>query len=123
MTALDVLRRPGARLHPVLTALDAAGMGITQPIPDHLVDRIEIAAKYGSFIEKERREADRLAGSAARPIPPALGFDEVQGLRVEARQKLALHRPQTIGQATKIAGVTPTDIAALLVHIARQPPG
>ena len=121
MSALDVLRRPGARLRPVLAALDAAGLGETRAIPDHLVKRIEVAAKYGTFIEKERREAARLAGSAARPIPPALGFDQVRGLRVEAQQKLSAHRPQTIGQATKIAGVTPTDIAALLVHLAQRP--
>lgn len=119
MSALDLLRRPDAHLRPVLAALAAASLWNHQPIPDLLAERIEIAATYGTFIEKERREAARQEGSAARLIPPALGFDQVMGLRVEAQHKLSAHRPQTIGQAAKIAGVTPTDIAALLVHLGR----
>ncbi len=123
MSALDLLRRPAARLRPVLAALADAHLLEIGPLDDLLAGSIEVAAKYGAFIEKEEREAAKQAGHASRPIPPALGFDQVRGLRVEAQQKLTTHRPQTIGQATKIAGVTPSDIAALLVHLGRQPAG
>lgn len=123
MSALDLLRRPAARLRPLLAALADAQLLETDPIDSGMAGKIEVAAKYGAFIEKEEREAAKQASNASRLIPLALGFEQVRGLRIEAQQKLAAHRPQTIGQATKIAGVTPSDIAALLVHLGRQPGG
>jgi len=76
--------------------------------------------QYGSFIDKERKEVDRIASSANQPIPQGLDYSSVKGLRVEASQQLTRTRPSTLGQAARTAGVTPTDIAALLVYLQRE---
>ncbi len=118
LTALDIARRPHVSLDQVLSACVALDMvPMTRP-SGYALERAEIAAKYCSFIEKEEREVARHAASASQAIPSDLDFARVQGLRVEARQKLQAARPLTIGQATRTAGVTPTDVGALLVHLA-----
>jgi tRNA uridine 5-carboxymethylaminomethyl modification enzyme len=80
---------------------------------------VEIEAKYGAFIERAGREAARFARLEDRRLSPDLDFETVQGLRIEARQKLARTRPMTVAQAGRLSGVTPADVAALLVHAAR----
>ncbi|HEV2065927.1 MAG TPA: FAD-dependent oxidoreductase [Thermomicrobiales bacterium] len=117
LTAMDLVRRPGVSLDSVLSASAALGMLTVDRPSRYALDRAEIAAKYGSFIEKEQREVARYASSESWAIPPDLDFTVVKGLRVEARQKLQAARPTTIGQAGRTAGVTPTDIGALLVHL------
>lgn len=120
LSALDVVRRPGVNLHSVLSACAALGMiGMERPA-EYALQRVEIAAKYASFIEKEEREVTRHAASDLQAIPAGVNFASVEGLRVEARQKLDIARPKTVGQARKTAGVTPTDIGALLIHLVTE---
>ncbi|HWK80404.1 MAG TPA: FAD-dependent oxidoreductase [Thermomicrobiales bacterium] len=121
MSALELVRRPGTTLPQVLAALDALGLW-TCDLPESpvVVERAEIAAKYSAFIAKEEKEVERFRAHDAQPIPQSLGFDEVTGLRVEAAQALARVRPATIGQASRTAGVAPSDIGALLIHLKRQ---
>jgi tRNA uridine 5-carboxymethylaminomethyl modification enzyme len=103
----------------VLRALSHVGLWLDD-LPAGLVrERAEVAIKYGSFIEKEEREASRQLRSHTEHIDPDLDYRDVHGLRIEAVQKLTAARPITIGQAKRTAGVTPSDIGALLVHIAR----
>ncbi|HVL24344.1 MAG TPA: FAD-dependent oxidoreductase, partial [Thermomicrobiales bacterium] len=119
MNGLDLARRPGVRLETAIRALARVGLWAGE-VPSGLVhDRAETAIAYGSFIEKEEREAARHQRSLTEQIDPTLNYDEVQGLRIEARQKLSAARPVTVGQAMRTAGVTPSDVAALLVHLAR----
>jgi tRNA uridine 5-carboxymethylaminomethyl modification enzyme len=120
LTALDIARRPHVSLNSVLSACVALGVFAAERPCGYALERAEIAAKYGSFIEKEEREVARHAASESQAIPSDLDFALVQGLRVEARQKLQAARPMTIGQATRTAGVTPTDVGALLVHLAAE---
>lgn len=120
LTALDIARRPQVSLNSVLSACAALGMTGAERPAGHVLERAEIAAKYASFIEKEEREVVRHAASDSHSIPSDIDFAGVDGLRVEARQKLRATRPVTIGQARKTAGVTPTDIGALLVHLATE---
>lgn len=120
LTALDVARRPHVSLDSVLSACVALGMFAGERPRGYALERAETVAKYGSFIEKEEREVARHAASESQAIPASLDFALVEGLRVEARQKLQAARPMTIGQATRTAGVTPTDIGALLVHLASE---
>jgi tRNA uridine 5-carboxymethylaminomethyl modification enzyme len=120
MTGLDLVRRPGVHLESALRALSQVGLW-SEEMPSGLVlERAEVAIKYGSFIEKEEREASRHVRSHTERIDPDLDYRGVQGLRVEAVQKLTAARPLTVGQAQRTAGVTPSDIGALLVHIARS---
>jgi len=119
LSAMDLVRRPGVSLESVLSASTALGMSTPDRPPGYALERVEIAAKYNSFIEKEQREVARRASSETWIIPLGLDFEGVKGLRVEARQKLQAARPATIGQAGRTAGVTPTDIGALLVHLSQ----
>jgi tRNA uridine 5-carboxymethylaminomethyl modification enzyme len=120
MTALDIARRPESTLTHVIDALRTLGMWDLPDLPPLTLERAAIACTYGSFIEKEQREAGRHSRSEHQILPDDLHYADVPGLRIEAAQKLAAARPATVGQAMRTGGVTPSDIGALLVHIARR---
>ena len=120
MTALDLLRRPEATVNHLVRVLGTLGDGALSNVPEQTLAEVEIEAKYGAFIERAGREAARFARLEDRRLPADLNFDAVHGLRIEARQKLARSRPLTVAQAGRLAGVTPADVAALLVHAARS---
>lgn len=80
---------------------------------------VEISVKYEGYIAKELRAADEFRRMESRAIPPDLDYEHMNGLRIEARQKLAKFRPQNIGQASRISGVSPADITALMIHLGR----
>jgi tRNA uridine 5-carboxymethylaminomethyl modification enzyme len=93
---------------------------VEDPAPDAAVrEQIEIQAKYEGYIERQRAEVERSAAMEARALPVDLDYREVRGLSAEVQQKLNRHRPQTIGQAARISGVTPAAISLLLVHLKR----
>jgi tRNA uridine 5-carboxymethylaminomethyl modification enzyme len=121
MTALDIARRPGVTLRQTIAALRQLEMWPLPEFPDLTLDRAEIAAKYGSFIEKEHNEAARHIKNEHHVVPDTVDFASINGMRIEAAQKLSSNRPATIGQAIRRAGVTPSDIGALLVHLAKRP--
>lgn len=81
------------------------------------VTAARIEGKYGGYIERQSREVDRFRRMEARGIPHDVDFTEMKQLRIEAREKLAAVGPRSIGQAQRIAGITPSDIAALLVYL------
>jgi tRNA uridine 5-carboxymethylaminomethyl modification enzyme len=84
-----------------------------------VAEQVEIQAKYEGYIERQRAEVERRAAMETRALPPNLDYREVKGLSVEVQQTLNRHRPQTIGQAGRISGVTPAAISLLLVHLKR----
>lgn len=90
--------------------------GVHDPL---VAEQVEIQAKYEGYIERQRDEVARGAAMEAKPLPPALDYRQVRGLSSEVQQKLNLHRPQTVGQASRISGVTPAAISLLLVHLKR----
>jgi tRNA uridine 5-carboxymethylaminomethyl modification enzyme len=93
---------------------------IPQPEVDPVVaEQIEIQAKYEGYIERQRDEVVRRAAMESKPLPATLDYRQVRGLSTEVQQKLNLHRPDTVGQASRISGVTPAAISLLLVHLKR----
>jgi tRNA uridine 5-carboxymethylaminomethyl modification enzyme len=93
---------------------------VPQPAVDPVVaEQIEIQAKYEGYIERQRDEVARRAAMESKPLPPTLDYRQVRGLSTEVQQKLNLHRPDTVGQASRISGVTPAAISLLLVHLKR----
>jgi tRNA uridine 5-carboxymethylaminomethyl modification enzyme len=84
-----------------------------------VADQVEIQAKYEGYIERQREEVARRAEFESRALPADLDYREVRGLSAEVQQKLTRHRPETIGQAARISGVTPAAISLLLVHLKR----
>ena len=114
-TLAELLRRPGVTYASLLT-LPGAG----EAVPDGAVAaQVEIATKYAGYIERQKEEIAHRAGQEAQRLPAHLDYRTVRGLSVEVQQKLNLHRPETIGQAARISGVTPAAIALLLVHLKR----
>lgn len=119
MTALDLARRPHVGLDSVLRVLIELNMW-SDPVPQPTtLERAQIAIRYGAFIEKEETEAQRHRKAAEDRLDPELDYNDIRGLRIEARQQLNATKPLTVGQAQKTPGVTPGDISALLVHVSR----
>lgn len=114
-TSADVLlRRPGVRychLQPILGLPD---------VPDYVIEQAELDALYGSYILRQQREAERVRRMESRCIPRDMDYDSMKGLRAEARMLLQRFRPATLGQASRLAGVNPSDIAIVLFALERR---
>jgi tRNA uridine 5-carboxymethylaminomethyl modification enzyme len=110
----DLLRRPDvtyAALRPLL-GRPAAN--------DDIAEQVEIEAKYAGYIARQKDEVARQAAQENTAIPRDMDYQAVRGLSREVQQKLAQHRPETVGQASRIQGITPAAIALLLVHLKRR---
>ena len=86
-------------------------------LPADVTEQVEIELKYSGYIERQQRQVDQFKKTEGRKIPADLNYDEVPSLRIEARQKLKQIRPENIGQASRISGVSPADISVLLVYL------
>ena len=84
---------------------------------DEVIEQLEISAKYAGYIDKQVAEVERTSQLEHLKLPATLDYREVRALSHEVRQKLSLHRPDTLGQAARIPGVTPAAISLLLVHL------
>jgi len=114
----DLLRRPEVTYDSLMTLA-----GVNPAVEDPQVSaQVEIQTKYEGYIDRQRDEVARREQLDALPLPADLDFHGVRGLSVEVRQKLAAQRPETLGQASRISGVTPAAIALLLVHLKRGNP-
>ena len=80
-------------------------------------EQVEIAAKYAGYIERQQDEIDRQLANENLRFPPDLDYTQVRGLSKEVQIKLSAQRPDTLGQAGRISGVTPAAISLLLVHL------
>ena len=114
----DLLRRPETSYQGLMT-LPGAGPAIEDA---QVVAQVEIQTKYQGYIERQRDEVMRREQYDALPLPADLDFAAIRGLSAEVRQKLAAHRPETLGQASRISGMTPAAISLLLVHLKRGNP-
>lgn len=85
-----------------------------------VIEQIEISAKYAGYIDMQKTEVERAAHYENLKLPVDLDYMQVAALSVEVRQKLARHRPQTLGLASRISGVTPAAISLLLVHLKKN---
>jgi tRNA uridine 5-carboxymethylaminomethyl modification enzyme len=114
-TLASLLRRPDVS-YPALMTLPGAGPGVDDP---RVAEQVEIQSKYFGYIERQQEEIERNAGQEGARLPPDLDYRTVRGLSIEVQQKLNQHRPETVGQAARISGVTPAAISILLVHLKR----
>jgi tRNA uridine 5-carboxymethylaminomethyl modification enzyme len=124
VTALDFLRRTDVHYDLIADAFNQNGIeidGISDwTLPPNLAERTEIEARYAAYIEKEQAMVDRARKLEDRRIPAHVDFRNLPSLRNEARDKLDRLRPATLGQASRIAGVTPGDVAVLMVYLERN---
>ncbi|MDH3691260.1 MAG: tRNA uridine-5-carboxymethylaminomethyl(34) synthesis enzyme MnmG, partial [Gammaproteobacteria bacterium] len=112
---LGLLRRPEVGYRQLMT-LPGAGKGVTDL---KVTQQVEIQAKYLGYIERQQAEIERQRRNEQTRLPEGLDYQEVRGLSTEVVQKLSAHKPTTIGQASRISGVTPAAISLLLVHLKR----
>jgi len=112
----DLLRRPQVSYASLLT-LPGAGEAVLAP---EVVEQVEIQAKYQGYIERQQDEIDKGLAHESLPLPADLDYGEVRGLSFEVRQKLSQAKPQTLGQASRVQGVTPAAISLLLVFLKRR---
>ena len=113
----DLLRRPEVSYAGLMTLPGVEGGESSDPA---VVEQVEIQAKYHGYIERQKEEVARNQASEELRLPAALDYAEVRGLGIEVQQKLNQHRPETLGQAARIQGVTPAAISLLLVHLKRR---
>jgi len=116
-TLADLLRRPQVRYQELIGLCEMDPERVTDTA---VIEQLEIEARYAGYIERQRDEIARQRKHEDTPIPEETDYQEVQGLSNEVRQILIEHRPVTLGQATRISGVTPAAISLLLVHLKRQ---
>jgi tRNA uridine 5-carboxymethylaminomethyl modification enzyme len=115
-TLIELLRRPEAS-YETLMSLPGAGRAVMDP---EVAQQVEIQAKYAGYIERQADEIERSRRHEQTRLPADLDYANVRGLSNEVRQKLARHRPTTLGEASRISGVTPAAISLLLVHLKRR---
>ncbi|GMV96350.1 MAG: tRNA uridine 5-carboxymethylaminomethyl modification enzyme MnmG [Phycisphaerae bacterium] len=114
---IEWLRRPGA----TLTDLGGHRPEVIPPdTPPEVLQAVEIRAKYAGYLEREQRQVERYRQMEARAIPDSFDYHAVPELRIEAREKFARFRPRSIGQAGRISGISPADLATLYLYVARR---
>ena len=113
----ELLRRPETSYASLMSLPGAPDARETDP---QVIEQIEIAAKYQGYIDRQQEEVAKQAQAEATRLPVELDYAEVRGLSKEVQQKLNQHKPETIGQAGRIQGVTPAAISLLLVWLKRR---
>jgi tRNA uridine 5-carboxymethylaminomethyl modification enzyme len=119
----DLLRRPGVSYKQLMSLNGgeyASGDVSRETLGDlsgPVVEQVEIAAKYAGYIDRQKDEVQRAAHLEKLRLPDDLDYLQVTALSIEVRQKLQKHRPETLGQASRISGVTPAAISLLMVHL------
>lgn len=111
----DLLRRPEN------TYEGLAGLDPNRPALSHAIqEAVEIEIKYAGYIRRQEKQVEEMKRLETRPLPADLDYRAMQGLRLEAREKLSKIRPRNLGQASRISGVSPADVAALMVYLEKD---
>ena len=115
-TLMELLRRPGVS-YAALTSVSGEDFAIPEP---DVAQQLEIQAKYAGYIDRQQEEIALHRRHEETALPPDFDYQNVRGLSIEVRQKLAAHRPATLGQASRLSGITPAAVSLLLVHMRRR---
>ncbi|GHA14257.1 tRNA uridine 5-carboxymethylaminomethyl modification enzyme MnmG [Arenicella chitinivorans] len=113
---MELLRRPEVSYATLMT-LPGAGEPVTDPL---VAEQLEIQAKYHGYIERQQAEIEKHRGNESTALSPDMDYTNVKGLSNEVAQKLNAHKPATIGQASRISGITPAAISLLLVYLKKH---
>jgi tRNA uridine 5-carboxymethylaminomethyl modification enzyme len=108
----DLLRRPQVS-YEALAPFDPT----RSPLPLDIQEEVEIQVKYAGYIARQQKQVEQFRREEDRALPPDVDYQGIQGLRLEARQKLAAIRPLNLGQASRVSGVSPADLAVLMVYL------
>ncbi|MGD8932671.1 MAG: tRNA uridine-5-carboxymethylaminomethyl(34) synthesis enzyme MnmG, partial [Chromatiales bacterium] len=114
--ALQLLARPEVNYRDLMQHA-RLGPGVEDP---QVIEQLEVQAKYAGYIERQQDEIERQRANEAVVLPLDFEYENVRGLSAEVKEKLQSHRPQTLGQAGRIPGVTPAAISLLLIHLKKR---
>ena len=111
----DLLRRPGVT-YDELASFDPERPSLSPAV----TEEAEIMMKYAGYLARQEKQVEEFRKEESRLLPPEIDYNAIAGLRLEARQKLSEIRPMSIGQAGRISGVSPADIAVLLIYLEQK---
>ena len=111
----QILRRPSVRYSDLPSKCDR--------LDDEVIRQVEIHFKYAGYIDRQEAEVEKFKAMEGKIIPTWIDYESIPSLRNEARQKLSRIRPRTLGQASRISGVSPADITLVLIWMKRGPGG
>ena len=94
-----------------------------ESLPEEVRQQVEVIIKYAGYIERQEEEVLKFRKMEDKQIPDWMDYNVILGLRNEARHKLSAHLPSTLGQASRISGISPSDISLVMVHMKRGPKG
>ncbi len=114
------MRRAEASYASVSAIPAVGGADVQAGLRDQVVKQIEIQAKYAGYIDRQRDEVERARRADAIKLPGDLNYASVKGLSAEVSEKLSRYRPETLGQAGRIPGVTPAAVSLLLIHLKKK---
>ena len=116
----DLVSRPQSDYAKV-TSIPVVGSAEIDPdLREQVIDQVEIQAKYSGYIDRQREEVERSRAAETTRLPQDLDYTNVKGLSTEVSEKLSRHKPETLGQAGRIPGVTPAALSLLLVHLKKR---
>ena len=111
----DLIRRPQ------ISYADIAPFDADRPeLPESVTEEVEIQIKYAGYLERQEKQVAEFKKEESRLLPADIDYNTITGLRLEARDKLSAIRPMSIGQAGRISGVSPSDIAVLLIYLEQR---
>jgi len=110
-TFRELLRRPELDLQALREVEDLP------PLPPRVARQVEISVKYEGYLERQRQDVERFRKDEKKRIPEDIDYASIRSISSEGREKLAFHQPKTVGLASRIAGVTPSDLSALLIYL------
>lgn len=117
----DLIKRPNVSYQSLMAMTYHEGVDLPKGVPPgEVAEQVEIQIKYEGYIARQQEEIDRQQTYEGQEIPDEFDFEGITSLSFEVRQKLKAHRPQTVGQASRISGVTPAAISLLLIHLKRH---
>lgn len=118
-TLKDLIRRPELSYR-ILESIDTSRPELPETLEQEIIDQVDIFIKYEGYINRQKKQVEQFKKLENKKIPESIDYDNVKSLRIEAVQKLKEYRPVSIGQASRISGVSPADISVLLVYLSSQ---
>ncbi|MDE7038365.1 MAG: tRNA uridine-5-carboxymethylaminomethyl(34) synthesis enzyme MnmG, partial [Lachnospiraceae bacterium] len=112
----ELVRRPELSYR-LLESIDEKRPEFPADLRDEVIEQVDISIKYDGYISRQKKQVEQFKKLEAKKIPEDMDYDQVKSLRIEALQKLKEYRPVSIGQASRISGVSPADISVLLVYL------
>ena len=115
----DLIRRPRIT-YADLGPLDTGRPALSPQVAEQVAEQVEISLKYAGYIARQQRQVEEMRRLEGKLLPEDINYEALAGLRLEARQKLTAIRPRSLGQAARISGVSPADIAALMIALQEE---